>query len=582
MRFQECELVSEVIPTDEFRQRLAVALRDGRLPIGTGEISASSLRGAWGSYAITSLENWRVPWPALVAYVDLQPARRIDVTRKLVTLDGIVRYANIDELIAEISELRPYLGATDARRSSVHLIMWDYRARFRSVLRTALGIKIDVDASRPDTYVVSGDVTTSKGKTSVQHEVVSDSAGPLEFAVNSQPQEFSLALAEKGTGDIVDEYIAVSVNKPGNGARLVRILSGSVDVEDEVHDDPSGESAPAQTGRFGPWIVTGQSVGIGGQGTVQLVLHPITLERGALKTRGGKFGLTETGEQRFAREIEAFKNIRHPFVLRVLDAREDSEPYLVTEFMPLGTLHQNRVAFCGDLRRCLVLIRSVAVALRATYKVGISAHRDVKPANILLRTLDHPLLADFGVVHFVEKATLTTNPPNPASFWFSPPEVDYKVDPAATFDVFSLGAVFHWLYTGLDGQVRPYRWWDPPEIEESLTAASPPTPEAIRRTVIRMLSKDAKDRHQSMDALLGELDTIIADLFGPTEKNEHTCACGRGVFVTLGTLRFSGATEINIWPATPPNSGRGLLSIADQVEQCARCGTIRLRRARAH
>jgi hypothetical protein len=581
MRFRECELVSEIIPAVEFRRRMVVALGEGRLPIGTGELRTTGLQGIWSSYAISSMENWRVPWPALVAYVDLRPAVQIDVTQRLVTLDGIARYANIDELIANVSELRPYYGASDARRSSLHLIMWDYRARFRTVSRTPLGIKVDVEASQPDMYVVSGDVITTEGRLSVQQAVGSGSEGPFEFAVNSKPQAFSLALAEKGTGDVVDEYTAETEDKPGAGARLVRVLDGSADSRDEVHDDPSRESAPAETGRFGPWIVTGQSVGIGGQGTVQLVLHGATFERGALKIRGGKFGLTKIGGQRFSREMEAFKSIRHPFVLRVLDAQEGSEPYLVTEFVPLGTLNDNREAFVGDLRRCLTLIRCIALALRATYKANIGAHRDVKPANILLRTLEHPLLADFGVAHFIDKTPLTTDPPNPASFWFSPPEVDHKVAPTAAFDIFSLGAVFHWAYTGLYDQDKPYKWWEPIEIERSLKLAIPPVPEVVRRMVTLMLSREPKERQQSIDALLLEIDAVIAELFGPIERHERTCACGHGVFETVGKLHIGRGTEIEIWSTTSPNSVIAASSIADQVERCTSCGTIRLRSTRA-
>ncbi|MBK7585075.1 MAG: protein kinase family protein [Myxococcales bacterium] len=95
-------------------------------------------------------------------------------------------------------------------------------------------------------------------------------------------------------------------------------------------------------------------------------------------------------------------------VVRVLDGDADApEPWIVTEFMPLGSLQQHLVMTMGDALRSLRLARDVATGLRVLHGENL-VHRDVKPANIFLRDLGHAVVvfenpaheiaADFGAM----------------------------------------------------------------------------------------------------------------------------------------------------------------------------------------
>ena len=101
------------------------------------------------------------------------------------------------------------------------------------------------------------------------------------------------------------------------------------------------------------------------------------------------FPAMRTKEQRekFADEANTLQNLKHPYILPIIDAgTEGNTPYLVTEFAPGGSLYDrldqsDAQPLSPD--EILRILRQVAEALNVVHKQGI-VHRDVKPANICL------------------------------------------------------------------------------------------------------------------------------------------------------------------------------------------------------
>jgi hypothetical protein len=140
------------------------------------------------------------------------------------------------------------------------------------------------------------------------------------------------------------------------------------------------QSAPAEM--FGRWQLTGIRLGTGGQGAVEKVFDPKTNEDGALKRRSGTRALSDKGQERFLREVTAMRAIEHTFVVKIIEAGLEPEPYLVTRIARHGSLHDCREAFAGDVWRCLRLARSIALGLKAAHERNV-VHRDVKPRNVI-------------------------------------------------------------------------------------------------------------------------------------------------------------------------------------------------------
>lgn len=90
--------------------------------------------------------------------------------------------------------------------------------------------------------------------------------------------------------------------------------------------------------------------------------------------------------------------ISHPVVLKVLDIGvEEEHPYLVTDLLSAGTLHQ-RLQAVGRLPPAEVvpLFVELLEGLEACHQAGV-AHRDIKPENIRFGEDGRARLADLGV-----------------------------------------------------------------------------------------------------------------------------------------------------------------------------------------
>ena len=100
----------------------------------------------------------------------------------------------------------------------------------------------------------------------------------------------------------------------------------------------------------------------------------------------------------FAREAERLASLEHPNVLPIYDfGLLDQVPFLIFRFVSEGNLAQ-RVA---DSRRMAIkdvgaIATQVGAALDYCRSRGM-AHRDVKPANLLIDAGSHVYLADFGL-----------------------------------------------------------------------------------------------------------------------------------------------------------------------------------------
>ncbi|MEQ9410694.1 MAG: AAA domain-containing protein [Fuerstiella sp.] len=151
----------------------------------------------------------------------------------------------------------------------------------------------------------------------------------------------------------------------------------------------------------------------------------------------------------YDREVEAYSRLSHKNVLRIFDhgVEQDETRYIVLEWMPIDL-----EAYRDEAPRCFTdwptFSRSIGIpvleALAHCHSNQI-AHRDVKPANILISEDGIPRLADFGLSklrHLLQpRRTLATfgSPP------FTPPESD---DGSYTYsrDVYAFVAVCLWAF----------------------------------------------------------------------------------------------------------------------------------------
>jgi serine/threonine protein kinase len=202
------------------------------------------------------------------------------------------------------------------------------------------------------------------------------------------------------------------------------------------------------------------------------------------------------------REAAIAARVQHPRLVRVLaQGRTSEHAWLAFEHVPGGELARR---FGRPLPRedALSLLRQAAEALAQLHRQGL-VHRDVKPANFLLRADGGLVLADLGLV--AEAGTAAA----PGALFGTPRYVAPEqlqgagVQPAA--DVYSLGVLLHEMLCGRP----PFSGETLMEVLAQHLLAEParlPAEAAdLQPLVDRMLCKEVQSRLPDGDAVLGRI-----------------------------------------------------------------------------
>ncbi|MBO3736965.1 sensor histidine kinase [Actinoplanes flavus] len=161
---------------------------------------------------------------------------------------------------------------------------------------------------------------------------------------------------------------------------------------------------------------------------------------------------------------------------------------------------------------------ALAVTLAGVHRAGV-LHRDVTPANVVVRSDAAPLLIDFDLA--VAGAPGAGEGPV-GTLGFLPPEqtgrTGLSVDRRA--DLYGLGATLYALATG----VAPVTGHDPLEMMRATLSGTPAVPGLPRRLgdiVMRLVEKDPDRRYQSAEGLAHDLTRWTADPDGDWELGER-------------------------------------------------------------
>src|SRR4051812_11224732 len=244
-------------------------------------------------------------------------------------------------------------------------------------------------------------------------------------------------------------------------------------------------------GRYRPL----RPLGSGGSGSVWLARDEENGLDVALKIvpREGTLG------PRAEREATAAAQLRHERCLRVYArARDGSHVYIVYEYVPGRTLREALRAGELDDEAALEATIQILEGLAHAHRSGI-VHRDVKPANVLLR--DGPEVSvrilDFGLALMAEEETLTAIGDIPGTLAYISPERLKGKTAGPPADVWSVGVV---LWEALAGQ---HPFWGGTLIEvakrieegpASLATARPDLPTPLVALVDGALAVDPARR----------------------------------------------------------------------------------------
>jgi len=249
----------------------------------------------------------------------------------------------------------------------------------------------------------------------------------------------------------------------------------------------------------------------GGFGTVYLARDNKLKRDVAIKVIHPHLAVDSGMVKRFIREAQSMAKLNHPNIVIVHAVEDDPrKPYIVMEYVKGKTLKDLLQYGALPIKKALPILIQMAEALDAAHEQGM-VHRDVKPANVLLRDDGRVKLTDFGIVKILQSQDIALTPAMATvgtSRYMSPEQADFRRQGEIGFasDIYALGVV---AYQMLAGQV-PFSGTSNALIQEAHRSEPPPDPrsfnsqmlEPIAMVLMKVLAKDPQNRYPTASAFV--------------------------------------------------------------------------------
>src|ERR1700749_2657870 len=260
--------------------------------------------------------------------------------------------------------------------------------------------------------------------------------------------------------------------------------------------------------KIGRYRVTGE-LGRGGMGIVYRGEDRLIGRRVAIKT------LTEvTPELRERFHIEARSGIlSHQNIVTVYEVGEhEGSPFIAMEFIEGDSLEKVlRQRKRLPLLEALSIVEQVCAGLGYAHGHGV-VHRDVKPANILVRPDGRVTIVDFGIARLADQSQkLTKTDALLGTFHYISPERLKGEDSDGRADIWSVGVM---LYEMLTGEL-PFKGSDVSSLYRVIHEPYVPLatyvqdlPDGLSRVLDKALAKQVDARYATAEEMAFDLQAL--------------------------------------------------------------------------
>lgn len=260
----------------------------------------------------------------------------------------------------------------------------------------------------------------------------------------------------------------------------------------------------------------------------------------ALKVLKPKYAGDKQFTARFLNEAEVAGQLRHPNIIRILDAGQEGEdvwfamPRLATSLD--AQLEERNILPEGEIA---ATCRDIAQALAFAHETGV-IHRDVKPQNVLFDDAGRAVLTDFGIARAVAGYVSTTGKQMVLGTpHYISPEQARGMPLDGRTDIYALGVTMYRAATG-ELPFRSSDWYElarlhVEEAPEPPRKRNPEISKGFEKIILCCLEKDREKRYPTAAALSAELDaTIDQPKSGLRSTAEHAIASIRSLFKKEG------------------------------------------------
>ncbi len=341
----------------------------------------------------------------------------------------------------------------------------------------------------------------------------------------------------------------------------------------------SDSAAPMPNGMGFPERLLGRSIGLydiesllgkGGMAWVFLARHNTLHRPCAIKVLCPELqGRKADSLDLFMAEARAAASLVHPHIVAIHNVGElESNHFIEMEYVPGCSLEQliSERSSLTLLDATSFLVQSCS-ALAAAHRQGL-AHRDFKPANILVRSDGTAKLADFGLAkHFaaepVRSDVVLTGTPQ-----FMAPELFQGEQANQQSDIYAVGvSYFHCLTGQFPFAHESIAGLAQAHVREPIPdprSIRPDIPEDAASPIVQCLAKDPRDRFPDAATLLSALQQVFSGVRDyPSLVTKALVgldvACQTSVGRVIATMRLAAGRSqrvcIEICPAQSGESG---------------------------
>jgi serine/threonine-protein kinase len=259
-----------------------------------------------------------------------------------------------------------------------------------------------------------------------------------------------------------------------------------------------------------------ERIASGGMADVWSGLDDVLQRQVAVKIMRADPDNEEIFAERFRDEALHSAALMHTNITTVFDYGEDDHlTFLVMELVdgqPLSAVIREQGALSPEIVRSV--LAQAALALGVAHEAGV-VHRDVKPANIIVREDGVVKLTDFGIARAMDAIGHTRVGEMLGTPNYISPEQAVGEQATGASDLYALGVVAHEMLTG----TRPFDRGTPIATAMSHVNEPPPplgddVPPDLRAVVDTLLEKDPTKRPANAHDVAAMLGVATAELAG--------------------------------------------------------------------